>query len=113
MSESSRSRAGDPAKLAQLYPARGGAIPTQLVERLMDAPKVIHSTWKSCQLLARRLDPRDHADLEKIELPDSLHTLVLSRFDKLSEREKTTLRVASVVDGCPRRMAHRLLPRPG
>ena len=45
----------------------------------------------------RGLDPRDPADLEKIELPDSLHTLVLSRIDQLSEREKTTLRVASII----------------
>jgi len=45
----------------------------------------------------RGLDPRDPADLDKIELPDSLHTLILSRVDQLSEREKTTLRVASIV----------------
>jgi len=42
----------------------------------------------------RGLDP---ADLNRIELPDSLHTLILSRIDQLSEREKTTLRVASIV----------------
>ena len=35
--------------------------------------------------------------MNKIELPDSLHTLILSRIDQLSEREKTTLRVASIV----------------
>ncbi|HSG26745.1 MAG TPA: hypothetical protein VLA32_11570 [Anaerolineales bacterium] len=43
------------------------------------------------------MDPRDPADLEKIELPDSLHTLVLSRIDQLSAREQTTLRVASII----------------
>ena len=43
----------------------------------------------------RGFDPRDPAALEKIELPDSLHSLILSRIDHLSEREKTTLRVAS------------------
>jgi tetratricopeptide (TPR) repeat protein len=42
----------------------------------------------------RGLDP---ADLHSIELPDSLHTLILSRIDQLGEREKTTLRVASIV----------------
>jgi adenylate cyclase len=42
----------------------------------------------------RGLDP---ADLSKIELPDTLHTLILSRIDQLSEQEKTTLRVASIV----------------
>ena len=42
----------------------------------------------------RGLDP---PDIENIELPDSLHTLILSRIDQLSEAEKTTLRVASIV----------------
>jgi adenylate cyclase len=42
----------------------------------------------------RGLDP---ADIQNIELPDSLHTLILSRIDQLSEREKSTLRVASIV----------------
>ena len=45
----------------------------------------------------RGLDPRESNVLNKIELPDSLHTLILSRIDQLSEREKTTLRVASIV----------------
>ncbi len=45
----------------------------------------------------RGLDPREPIALEKIELPDSLHTLILSRIDQLSEHEKTTLRVASIV----------------
>ena len=45
----------------------------------------------------RGLDPREPQALEKIELPDSLHTLILSRIDQLSEQEKTTLRVASVI----------------
>ena len=35
--------------------------------------------------------------LSRIELPDSLHTLILSRIDRLSEQEQTTLRVASIV----------------
>jgi hypothetical protein len=42
----------------------------------------------------RGLDP---ADLDRLELPDTLHTLILSRIDQLSERERTTLRVASIV----------------
>jgi len=42
----------------------------------------------------RGLDP---ADIENIELPDSLHTLILSRIDQLSEGEKTIIRVASIV----------------
>lgn len=87
------------AKLAQLYPARSGAVPTQLVEKLMSRaqgnPFYLEELLN--YLHDRGLDPRDPADLEKIELPDSLHALVLSRIDQLSEREKTTLRVASIV----------------
>ena len=87
------------AKLAQLYPARTGAVPTQLVEKLMTRaqgnPFYLEELLNF--LRDRGLDPRDPADLDKIELPDSLHTLILSRVDQLSEREKTTLRVASIV----------------
>jgi hypothetical protein len=87
------------AKLAQLYPARGEAVPVQLVDKLMSRaqgnPFYLEELLN--YLRDRGLDPRDPDDLEKIELPDSLHTLVLSRIDQLSEREKTTLRVASIV----------------
>jgi predicted ATPase len=87
------------AKLAQLYPARSGAVSSQLVDKLMGRaqgnPFYLEELLN--YLHDRGLDPLNPADLEKIELPDSLHTLVLSRIDQLSEREKTTLRVASIV----------------
>ena len=84
------------AKLAQLYPARGGALPSGLVEALM--ARAQGNPFYLEELLNyvrdRGLDP---SDIENIELPDSLHTLILSRIDQLSEGEKTTLRVASIV----------------
>lgn len=87
------------AKLVQLYPARGEAVSAQLVDQLMARaegnPFYLEELLN--YLRDRGLDPRDPADLEKIEFPESLHTLVLSRIDQLSEREKTTLRVASIV----------------
>lgn len=87
------------AKLAQLYPARRDAVPTVLVQRLMARaqgnPFFLEELLNF--LRDRGLDPRDPDAWEKIELPDSLHTLILSRVDQLSEREKTTLRVASIV----------------
>jgi len=84
------------AKLAQMYPARGGALPAGLVDALM--ARAQGNPFYLEELLNyvrdRGLDP---SDLNKIELPDSLHTLILSRIDQLSEQEKTTLRVASIV----------------
>ena len=87
------------AKLAQLYPARSGALPVALVEKLM--ARAQGNPFYLEELLNylhdRGLDPREPQALEKIELPDSLYTLILSRLDQLSEREKTILRVASIV----------------
>jgi adenylate cyclase len=84
------------AKLAQLYPARGGALPDGLVETLMARSQ--GNPFYLEELLNyvhdRGLDP---ANLHQFELPDSLHTLILSRLDQLTEQEKTTLRVASIV----------------
>lgn len=43
------------------------------------------------------VDPRDRQALRGLELPDSLHTLVLSRIDTLPEAPRRTLKVASVL----------------
>ncbi len=84
------------AKLAQLYPARGGALPEGLVDALMRRAQ--GNPFYLEELLNyvrdRGLDP---SDLQSIQLPDNLHTLILSRIDQLSEQEKMTLRVASVI----------------
>jgi class 3 adenylate cyclase/tetratricopeptide (TPR) repeat protein len=84
------------AKLAQLYPARSSALPIGLLDTLMARSQ--GNPFYLEELLNymrdRGLDP---ADLHSIELPDSLHTLILSRIDQLGEREKSTLRVASIV----------------
>lgn len=84
------------AKLAQLYPVRGSALPSGLVDKLM--ARAQGNPFYLEELLNyvrdRGLDP---ADIENIELPDSLYALILSRIDQLSQQEKTTLRVASIV----------------
>ncbi len=43
------------------------------------------------------VDPQDEAALKKLELPESLHSLILSRIDKLGEAPRRTLKVASVL----------------
>lgn len=84
------------AKLAQLYPNRGGILPNGLVDVLMRRTQgnPFYLEEMLNYVRDRGLDP---ADLSLIELPDSLHTLILSRIDQLSEQEKTTLRVASII----------------
>ncbi len=43
------------------------------------------------------VDPQDETALKKLELPESLHSLILTRIDKLSEAPRRTLKVASVL----------------
>ncbi|NUM48588.1 MAG: AAA family ATPase, partial [Anaerolineales bacterium] len=87
------------AKLAQLYPARDEQLPAAWVARLhvraQGNPFYLEELLN--YLHARGLDPFDPATLDKVELPDSVHTLILSRIDQLTEAEKTTLRVASSI----------------
>ena len=48
-------------------------------------------------LHARAIDPRDPRALAALELPDGLQRLVMARVDQLSEGEKATIKVASVI----------------
>jgi class 3 adenylate cyclase/tetratricopeptide (TPR) repeat protein len=48
-------------------------------------------------LHARGIDPGDPAALSTLELPDGLQRLVMARIDELSEGEKATIKVASVI----------------
>ncbi len=43
------------------------------------------------------VDPRDATALATMELPASLHSLILSRIDRLSENQKSLIKVASVI----------------
>ena len=86
-------------KLHQLYPTRSDDMPPQVVEKLLvrtqGNPFYLEELLNF--LRDRNLDPRDPAALEEVDLPDSLHSLILSRIDQLSQQERTTLRVASIV----------------
>ena len=45
----------------------------------------------------RNIDPSDVVALAELDLPNSLRSLILSRIDQLTESQKSTLKVASVV----------------
>lgn len=84
------------AKLAQLYPARAEVLPARLVATLMARSQ--GNPFYLEELLNYVHDCNlDPANLDQIELPDSLHALILSRIDQLHEAEKTALRAASVI----------------
>ncbi|MEQ8858665.1 MAG: AAA family ATPase [Pseudomonadales bacterium] len=48
-------------------------------------------------IASQALDPGDAQGLRQLQLPDSLHSLILSRIDALAENPRRTLKVASVI----------------
>ncbi len=87
------------AKLAQLYPARTGPLPqalvTQLTARAEGNPFYIEELLN--YLHDRGINPYEAGALSALELPSTLHALILSRIDRLSESEKVTLKTASII----------------
>ncbi len=95
------------AKLAQLFPERGGAVPPALIENLTSRAQ--GNPFYLEELLNyvhdRGLDPRNPADFAHIDLPDSLHRLILSRIDQLTSQQQLVIKVASII-GRVFRFAH-------
>ncbi len=87
------------AKLLQLFPARGAAVPASLVRQLMARtqgnPFYIEEVLN--YLHDRAIDPREAGNLADLELPESLQRLVLSRIDQLSEQQQIILKSSSVI----------------
>ncbi len=87
------------AKLAQLFPARGGAIPPALFARVtaeaQGNPFYVEELLN--YLHDRGLDPHATAALQALELPSSLHRLILSRIDQLTTQQQFTLKAASII----------------
>ena len=87
------------AKLAQLFPERTGTLPKALADELtlksQGNPFFIEELLNF--LHDRGLNPYDAHALKELELPASLQTLILSRIDQLTEPQKVTLKVASVI----------------
>jgi len=87
------------AKLSQLFPERTGSLPQALADELtlksQGNPFFIEELLNF--LHDRGLNPYDEEALESLDLPASLQTLILSRIDQLTEPQKITLKVASVI----------------
>jgi predicted ATPase len=86
-------------KLAQLFPSGDdGLAPAGLAAQITDlaqgSPFYIEELLN--YLRDRAIDPRT-ARLDQIELPDSLHRLVLSRLGQLSARQQALLKSASII----------------
>jgi len=87
------------AKLANLFPERTGAVPPALIERITGRaqgnPFYVEELLN--YLHDRGIDPRDTAALSALDLPASLHSLVLSRIDQLRLSQQLSLKVASII----------------
>ncbi len=75
------------------------AVPTELVERVnlrtQGNPFYVEELLN--YMRDQGVDPRDPGALAALELPASLHSLILSRIDRLSESQKSLIKVASVI----------------
>jgi adenylate cyclase len=87
------------AKLAQLFPERAGAVPAALIERInglaQGNPFYVEELLN--YLHDRGIDPRNSAALAALDLPASLHSLVLSRIDQLVSSQQLSVKVASII----------------
>jgi adenylate cyclase len=87
------------AKLAQHAPENVETIPQALIARVTKQAQ--GNPFYIEQLLDymhdRGINFRDPAALDQIELPNTMHRLILSRLDQLSERQQLTLKAASII----------------
>lgn len=86
------------AKLAQMgeqVVAPDPVVVKRLVERSQGNPFYLEELLNLLRDQGR--DPSDPRAWDGLDLPNSLQSLILSRVDRLSERQKPTLKVASVI----------------
>jgi predicted ATPase len=85
-------------KLSQLFEFNGPS-PVELLELLVTRssgnPFYLEELLNF--LKDQRIDFQDARALAQLELPASLHTLILSRIDRLTESQQASLKVASVI----------------
>ena len=85
-------------KLVQLFDFEGPPPPVllgRLIVRSAGNPFYLEELLNF--LRDQRIDFQDPTAVGKLELPDSLHSLVLSRIDRLTETQQAALKIASVV----------------
>jgi adenylate cyclase len=87
------------ARLAAVFEGTGSAPPAALIDLIVARaggnPFFIEEVANL--LRVRRVDFAALSSLETLELPESLHSLILGRIDQMSEEGRTTLKVASVI----------------
>lgn len=87
------------AKIAQHAPDSSAGVPSELIGRLLAQAQ--GNPFYIEQLLDyihdRGINFRDPIDLDQLELPNTLHRLILSRLDQLNERQQLTLKAASII----------------
>lgn len=85
-------------KLKQFFGDQDQA-PAALVERITERaqgnPFYIEELLNYLQ--DQHFNPNDIEALDQLDLPTSLHSLILSRIDQLTEHQKSTIKVASVI----------------
>lgn len=85
-------------KLERFFGSRAHIPPdfvTEITQRAQGNPFYIEELLN--YLHDRKIEPQQVEALGQLDLPASLHSLILSRIDQLTENQKTTLKVASVV----------------
>ncbi len=86
-------------KLSQFFGDSPGSVPRELVERITERaegnPFYIEELLN--YLHDKQIDPHDALALAQLDLPTSLYSLILSRIDQLTESQKSTIKVASVI----------------
>jgi class 3 adenylate cyclase/tetratricopeptide (TPR) repeat protein len=77
----------------------GGAAPASLVERVLarSGGNPFHIQELVAYLKEQGVDPSDEVAVAAVDVPESLHALVLSRIDMLAERVRRTAKVGSVI----------------
>ncbi len=85
-------------KLEQFFGSQTEVSPLllqRITDRAQGNPFYIEELLNYLQV--QGLDPHDAKTLQRLDLPSNLHSLILSRIDQLTEQQKNTIKVASVI----------------